>query len=217
MHKGVLIKFLDKILEGGEEPLMHRHIEMIEIAINANKELKKLVNGDRNRIEMVKVFAKESDDMAFKISNSISSGVISPNVIDSMLRLTRLEDNIVDSIYILAREVHRYSIPNKGAASKLQTNVMMMLEMADSSLQMLKRMLSSDDTIKIRRFRKEVAILEQDADDIKDSLLDEEYKSRIDYKAFLHIGEVAHAADDILDSCDDSAAMFLSIMLSIMT
>ena len=78
-------------------------------------------------------------------------------------------------------------------------------------------MFFSDDIVKIRAFRREIELLEQDCDDIKDALLDYEYKASMDYKTFLHIQEVAHKADNILDSCEDSADMFLSIMLSIMT
>ncbi len=196
---------------------MQQNVEIIDIAIKANKELQKIVEGDTKVIERVRVLEKESDDKAFMLSSSISSGVVSPNVIDDMLTLINLEDNIVDSIYNLARETLRYRIPNKKTNAMLQKNVMAMLDMTDSALQVMKKMLSSDDTVKIKEFRREIELLEQEGDEVKDSLLDNEYKNDMDFKTFRHIEEVAHKADDILDSCEDSSDMFLSIMLSIMT
>jgi uncharacterized protein Yka (UPF0111/DUF47 family) len=196
---------------------MQQNVGIIETAIEANKELQKLVKGQTERIKRIRALERESDAKAFRLSSAISSGVVSPNVIDDMLTLINLEDNIVDSVYNLARETLRYRIPDRKTKEMLQNSVMAMLEMADSALQIMKMMFSSDDIVRIKKFRREIEVLEQKGDEIKDSLLDNEYKDRMTYKTFLHIEEVAHKADDILDSCEDSADMFLSIMLSIMT
>ncbi len=217
LYVGVNIKFLDKLLEGGEEKIMQQNAELIEIAIAANKELQKLIKGDAKVIDQVKALRRASDEKAFALSSSISSGVVSPNIIDNMLALINLEDNIVDAIYNVARETLRYKIPDRKTALMLQRDVLAMLSMNDSALRVMKKMLLSDDIVKIKAFRREIELLEQQDDDIKDSLLDNEYKSGMDYKTFLHIKDVAHTADDILDGCEDSADMFLSIMLSIMT
>jgi uncharacterized protein Yka (UPF0111/DUF47 family) len=196
---------------------MRQNMGIIETAMEANKELQKLVEGKIKSIDRMRDLEMESDRKVFRLSSAISSGAISPNVIDDLLVLTHKEDNIVDSMYNLAREELRYGIPDKKTAAMLKQNVLTMLVMVGSALQVMKEMLSSDDVAKIRAFRKEIEVLEQDGDDIKDALLDYEYKTSMDYKTFLHIEEVAHKADDILDSCEDSADMFLSIMLSIMT
>ena len=91
---------------------MRQNIVIIEAALKANKELQKLVEG-KTGIDRVRALEIESDKKVFQLSNSISSGAVSPNMIDNMLVLTHQEDNIVNSMYNLARESLRYRIPDR--------------------------------------------------------------------------------------------------------
>ena len=50
---------------------------------------------------------KKSDEIAFKISEDITSGAISPNIIDSLLKSVQVADDIVDLYYYLSRELER--------------------------------------------------------------------------------------------------------------
>jgi len=214
---GAEIGFLDKVLNGREEKAIRDNIGIIKTAMEANMELQKLISGRAKGINKIRELEKESDNKAFLLSNAISSGAVSPNVIDDMLVLINAEDNIVDSIYNLSRELARYSIPDKKTDKMIRGRVMEMLKLVHLALHALERMLSSDNTEKIKQLRKEIEVFEEKGDDIKDSLLDYEYKNSMNYKTFLHILEVAHRADNILDACEDSADMFLSVMLSIMS
>lgn len=217
LSQGAEIGVLDRILKGGEERAIRDNIGIIKTAIEANRELQKLIKSDSKKIDRIRELEKESDSKAFTLSSAMSAGAVSPNVLDDMLTLVDMEDNIVDSIYNLSRELVRYKIPNRRTDKMVKEKVLTMLGMADSALGEMQKMLSSDDTDKIQQFRKKIEVLEELTDDIKDSMLDYEYKNDMDYKTFLHISEVAHKADNILDACEDSADMFLSVMLSIMT
>ena len=58
----------------------------------------------------VKALEKKSDEIAFKITEDITSGAISPNVIDNLLECVQLADDIVDTYYYISREIDRMAI-----------------------------------------------------------------------------------------------------------
>jgi uncharacterized protein len=211
------MKIFDKLFEGGEEDIVKGSEEIIGIARQANRELLKLVNGSSRDINPIKALEKESDRKVFQLQQKITSGAVSPNVIDDMLKLIDLEDSIVDSIYNLARELVRYDLPDQKAKALLQSSMASTIEMVEGALAALQKMTASSDISSIRACRADIEALEQKEDDIKDSLLDYVYRDGNDYKSFHHINEVAHKADDILDNCEDASDMFLSIMLSVMS
>ena len=211
------MKLFDKLFKGGEEDIIGSTQEIIKLAKESNKELLKLVSGDRQDITAIKSLEKESDKKVFQLIQKITSGAVSPNIIDDMLKLMDMEDNIVDSIYNLAREIVRYDIPDKKAKKLLQNSIISTIQMVDSALDALQKMTASSDLESIRAYRSDIETFEQKEDDIKDSLLDYVYNNGDDFKAFHYMTEVAHRADNILDACEDASDMFLSIMLSVMS
>jgi len=50
----------------------------------------------------VRALEKKSDEIAFKLNEDITSGAISPNLIDDLIESTHLADNIVDIIFYLS-------------------------------------------------------------------------------------------------------------------
>ncbi len=211
------MKIFDKLFEGGEESIIGGSLEIIRIAKEANKELLKLVNSNGNDINPIKTLERESDRKVFQLQQKITSGAVSPNIIDDMLKLIDLEDSIVDSIYNLARELVRYNLPDQKANDLLKKSMADTIQMVDGALVALEKMSSSSNIEVIRTERGEIEALEQQGDDIKDALLDYVYRDLNDFKSFHHINESAHKADDILDDCEDASDMFLSIMVSVMS
>lgn len=211
------MRLFDKLFKGGEEDIIGSTEEIIKLAKESNKELLKLVNGDRNDITTIKALEKESDKKVFLLTQKITSGAVSPNILDDMLKLMDMEDNIVDSIYNLAREIVRYDVPDKKAKKLLQNCITSTIQMVDSALDAMQKMTASSNIEEIRQYRSDIEALEQKEDDIKDSLLDYVYNDGNEFKSFHYITEVAHRADNILDACEDASDMFLSIMLSVMS
>ena len=208
---------LDRIFSGGEYKIMEEIGEIASIAQKANNELLNVVKSSDHGIEKVKLLEEESDQKVFALSNLISSGAISPNVLSDMLALVEKEDDIVDAIFNLAREIRRYKLPNKKLAAMIRHDIITTTELVESALVELAKMEKSGDIAKIKECRKVIEGLERQEDEIKDGLLDYIYKNEVDFKTFNYITEIAHKCDDILDNCEDSADMFMSIMVSIMT
>ncbi len=207
---------LRNLLEGGEQNIVHRCNGIVLLAKRANKEVRPLIAGSGSA-KIIKGIEEESDDVAFEIMNIVTGGGVAPNLIDDFLELIDKEDSIVDSIYNLARELMRYKIKNAKVRSVLANRVEKMSGLADSALQALYSMQESDKLGEIKKFRAEIEKLEEEGDDLKDSLFDMAYESEKDFKAFYHIFEVAHEADNVLDNCEDSSDMYLTIMSSILT
>lgn len=204
-----------RIFEGGEENIISEYSKIISLAMEANTLVKKTINKDGD-VSSIKQVERDSDAQAFRLSGLIVGGGIVPNLIDNMLALVISEDSIVDSISNLSKELHRYKT-KKNIDEKLKKGLYDISILADSALETLARMHKSDKLSEIKRLRQKVKLYEQQGDDIKDGLLDFAYTAKCDFKTFHHIVEAAHLGDDILDSCEDSSDLYLTIMSSIIT
>ncbi|MGC8548007.1 MAG: DUF47 domain-containing protein [Candidatus Micrarchaeia archaeon] len=207
--------FLKDFFEGGEEGILKRCNTIIDLAQKANKEV--LLVPQTLDISKVRDIEKNSDEVVFNIANLVTSGGIAPNIIDDVLQLINTEDSIVDSIYNLARELVRYRTSNKEAASRLKKSFEKMNALAGAAIGLLHRMQASDRIGEVKQLRKEIEQLEEKGDEIKDSLFDFAYTSRIDFKTFYHTFEIAHLLDDVLDNCEDASDIYLTIVSSLIT
>ena len=164
---------------------------------------------------------KKSDEIAFKISEDITSGAISPNIIDNLLNCVQTADDIIDTYYYISRELNRmaraYSVGFQEHADwdSVYEN---MLALAEKSLLSLKQALSSSDISEILRIRKEVEDIEEHGDDIKDQGFDRLYSiaPKLHFLEFYHFQELLHKCDDILDSCEDFSDLIVSVVTSIL-
>ena len=61
------------------------------------------------------------------------------------------------------------------------------------------------------------SVLEEEGDDVKDSMLDELYGSweKLDYASFHNYLEITIEADDILDLCEDASDLVIAVMKSL--
>ncbi|MGC8662563.1 MAG: DUF47 domain-containing protein [Candidatus Micrarchaeia archaeon] len=210
------MNFVESVLEGGEQKIILKFNDIVRIGIKASEALEELIasGGD---IKKIRALEKDSDDIAFEITKDITSGAIAPNLIDNMLDLVNKEDNIIDCEYNLARELLRYNINNRRLDKKIKLKLIEMTRLARSALLIMEKMHKSDKINEISTYRKEIEKLEEAGDEIKDGLFDDVYKEKLDFKTFYHIMELAHQADDILDNCEDSSDIFLTIMSSIIS
>jgi len=206
---------LKDFFEGGEEGVLRRCNTIIDLAIRANKEIGNIESS--KDISKIREIEKNSDDVVFTITSLVTSGGVAPNLIDDMLQLIDKEDSIVDSIYNLARELLRYNIPEKAVASTVAKKIGEMNIIADTALKLLRKIQANDNIVEIKGLRKQIELLEEKGDEIKDSLFDYAYSSKLSFKSFYHIFELAHKADDILDNCEDASDMYLTIVSSIIT
>ena len=213
----VWMGILDYLLkEGAEQKAFERSKNIIMHATKANALLKDIVNGSSN-ISGVRKLGKESDKEVFEIVNSITAGAIAPNLIEPMRRFVRREDEIVDHMFSLARALVRYRIKDKRVSSYANRRLMELNGLTYAALKDLHEMQKSDEIKAIGKLRTKIVDIEQAGDDIKDEMLTFAYSSKIDYKTFNHLLDVAYLTDDILDACEGASDMYFSIMLSILT
>jgi len=211
-----LADILRSILEGGERSVVAKFNAIIEIGLKASNELDTLIKNGGG-IESIKELEKRSDIVAFNITNMITSGGIAPNLIDNMLELAEKEDNIIDSMYNLARELLRYNVKGKRLSHAIKEGLERINKLAYKALLIMEKMHNSDSLEEIKRFRSSIEKLEEEGDEIKDSFFDLAYRKGSDFKTFYHIIELFHKADDMLDNCEDSSDIYLTIMSSIIS
>jgi hypothetical protein len=177
--------------------------------------------GIKDAMHSVQLIEKKSDEIAFKISEDITSGAISPNIIDNLLECVQVADDIVDVYFYLSRELNRmtkaYSAGFETREADWDSVYGNMLDLAEKALIKLKQALSTSYVTEILQLRKEIEALEEQGDDIKDQGFDRLYgiSPKLHYLQFYHYSELLHKCDDILDSCEDLADLIVSVVTSI--
>ena len=211
----------------GEKNIFSELTQIINIAAEANTHVSNMFKIGYEEKELtvalhaVQRLEKNSDELAFKISEDITSGAISPNIIDNLLECVQVADDIVDIYYYVGRELNRmarvYSAGFQEHNAEWDSVYENMLTLAEKSLLKLKQALSTSNIDEILELRKEIEKIEEQGDDIKDAGFDNLYNitSKLHYLEFYHYSDVLHKCDDILDSCEDFSDLIVSIVTSI--
>jgi len=222
------LKSIKGILVVGEKNIFSELNQIVCIALEANTLLTKMFKmaySDSQLTEAlhsVQALQKRAADAAFKCSEDITGGAVSPNVIDSLLRCVQLAADIVHTNLHISRELARMA---KAYAAGLEMHHAdwdsvfgNMLALAEESLLKLKQTLSSSDVSEILRLAKEVQALEEQGDDIKDQGFDRLYEiaPQLNYLEFYHYQRLLHNCEDILNACGDLSALIVSVVTSIL-
>ncbi len=221
------MKSIKGIFVVGEKNIFSEIAQVIAVASEANPIVLSMFKmGYRDKqltgvMHSVQLLEKKSDEIAFKISEDITSGAISPNIIDNLLSCVHIADDIVDVYYYISRELNRmsraYSTGFEIQEANWDSVYEKMLTVADTSLQKIKQALSSSNITEILALRKEIEALEEQGDDIKDQGFDRLYSlaPKLHYVQFYHYSELLHKCDDILDDCEDLSDLIVSVVTSI--
>lgn len=223
------LKSLKGILVVGEKNIFSELAQIIAIATEANTITKivfKIGYNDHalsENMHAIRTLEKKSDEIAFKLTEDITSGAVSPNLIDNLIECVHVADNIVDIYYYLSRELCRmskadpvdFAVHQEAEWVALYEN---MFALADKSLAKLKQALSTGSVPEILLLRKDIEALEEQGDDIKDAGFDKLYAlaPRLHFLQFYHYSELLHKCDDILDSCEDLSDLIVSVVTSIL-
>ena len=222
------LKSLKGILVVGERNIFIELTQIVGIATESNALVSKMFKMDYKENELtqilheVQLLEKKSDEIAFKISEDITGGAISPNILDNLLECVQMADDIVDTYYYVGREINRMARAYSAGFQKNETNwdtvYENMLALAEKSLSKLKQALSSSNISEILEMRKEIEALEEQGDDVKDAGFDRLYRitSKLHYLEFYHYSELLHKCDDVLDSCEDFSDLIVSVVSSIL-
>jgi hypothetical protein len=223
------MKSIRSIFLVGEKNIFGELAQIIAIAEEANAALSETLSEDQDEatldrsLQAIRLLEKKTDDIAFKVSEDITTGAVSPNTLDNLLESVHIADNIVDIYYYQSRELcrmYRAKFPYSEALEEKEWFSLFkgMLDLADKALSRVKQILSISDLTEILELRKEIEALEEQGDDIKDKGFDWLYNNArsMHYLQFYHYSELLHKFDDILDSCEDLSDLLLSIITSIL-
>jgi uncharacterized protein Yka (UPF0111/DUF47 family) len=223
------VKNFKHIFVVGEQNIFGEIAQMIAIAEETNKLLDHMLSECQNEktldldMQAVRILEKKSDDIAFKVNEDITTGAVSPNIIDHLLECVHVADDIVDNYYYQSRQISRMckaKFPYSDAPQEAEWTALFksMLVLAGQALTKVKTTLSLSDLSEILKLRKEIESLEQQGDDIKDKGFDWLYHEapRMHYLQFYHYSEMLHKFDDILDGCEDLSDLILSVITSIL-
>ena len=221
------LKNLKGILVVGEKNIFRQLNQIFAIATEANTILTNMFKTGYKEKELtenmhaIQILEKKSDEIAFKISEDITGGAISPNIIDNLLECVQMADDIIDTYYYISRELNRmaraYSPNFQEHYADWGSVYLNMLLLAEKAILNLKHALSSSDISEILRMRKEIEDIEQQGDEIKDQGFDRLYRiaPKLHFLEFFHYQELLHKSDDILDSCEDFSDLMVSVVTSI--
>ena len=222
------MKSIKGVFVVGEKTIFSELTQIVDIATESNRIVSGMFRMNYKLKELtealhgVQLLEKRSDEVAFKISEDVTGGAISPNVIDSLLESVQTADDTVDTHYYIARELHRmakaYSSGFEMHHGDWDSVYEDMLALSATSLSKLKQLLSSSNMTEILALRKEIESLEEQGDDIKDQGFDRLYSvtPKLHYLEFSHYQELLHKCDDILDSCEDLSDLIVSVVTSIL-
>jgi uncharacterized protein len=221
------LKSLKRVLVIGEQNIFNELTQIVAIAKQANALMMEMLKDSSaetldDNMQTIRQLEKKSDEVAFKVGEDITTGAVSPNIIDNLLAAVHLADDIVDLYYYLSRELYRMSkakFPYSEATEETEWTALFksMLDLADDALTKLKEAFLISDLGELLQLRKEIEVLEEQGDDIKDEGFDRLYceAPSIHYLQFYRYTELLHKFDDILDSCEDLSDLIVSIITSI--
>jgi uncharacterized protein Yka (UPF0111/DUF47 family) len=223
------VKSFKRILVVGEENIFGELSQIIVIAAEANTILYNMLSDCKNEkcldtgMQAIRVLENKSDNIAFKVNEDITTGAVSPNILENLLECVHVADDIVDTYYYQSREISRMYKAKFPYSEEIEdaewiATFKSMLELAEKALGKVKQTLLISDLSEILQLRKEIEALEQQGDEIKDKGFDVLYHEapHIHYLQFYHYSELLHKFDDILDGCEDLSDLVLSVITSIL-
>jgi uncharacterized protein Yka (UPF0111/DUF47 family) len=223
------VKSFKRVLVVGEKSIFDELSQIIVIAAEVNSLLFNMLGRCKDEramekgLHVIHILEKKSDNLAFKVNENITAGAVSPNILDSLLEAVNVADDIVDTQYYQSRELCRMYKAKFPYSEEIEEKEWIalfesMLVLAKEALIKVKQILSMTNLSEILALRKEIEVLEQQGDELKDHGFDALYREApmMHYLQFYHYSELLHKFDDILDGCEDLSDLILSIITSIL-
>lgn len=221
-------KFLKKIMVVGEKSILQQLTSFTDkagIAAGLLKQMLIIDDGKKGEInEQIKQLEKDADDLAMSVKQQITGGAISSNLMDNLMMLVETCDDLLDKSYFISREIkrvhenaHKFDEPSKEMLTKGYDVCTKMLEVSVVALKDVRVLLDAKDTKVMTEARNRIEKMEEQVDDLKDNLIDDLYRAsdNLPYLIFIHLTELVHKLDDMLDDCEDISDLVHTIDVSI--
>ncbi len=134
-------------------------------------------------------------------------------------RLADNVDSILDRAHALSRQLRRVTRRPLREAKEFDSDIrkerISLIEIGLAQLRMFRKLLNTAGSNRSQAIdlARQIESLEEQGDDVKDSMLDEIYGSweKLDYASFHNYLETTIEADDILDLCEDASDLVMAI------
>lgn len=220
--------FLKKIMVVGERNVLQQLTSFTDMAQTAALELKEMLriedDGKGERNEKIKNLEKKADEISMSIKQQITGGAISSNLMDNLITLVETCDDLLDRSYFISREIkrvhenaHKFDEATTGLLKDGYDVCRRILDVTSDALKQVEILLEATDARKIDDARGRIEKMEEEVDDMKDNLIDRLYANSdgIPYIVFIHLTELVHKLDDMLDDCEDISDLVHTIKVSI--
>lgn len=221
-------KFLKKIMVVGEKSILQQLTKYVEMATTASlllRDMFSLEDGKKVSInERIKQIEKDADELSMSMRQQITGGAISSNLMDDLITLVETCDDLLDKSYFISREIkrvhentHKFDDQSREVLAKGYGVCREMIDFTLEALKDVKIVLEARDTKLMVDARDRIEKIEEKVDDLKDNLIDELYGAAdtLPYIIFIHLTELVHKLDDLLDDCEDISDLVHTIDLSI--
>jgi uncharacterized protein Yka (UPF0111/DUF47 family) len=169
--------------------------------------------------ERINLLEKDGDRIAQSLEEMIGRGSMTASLDYDFARLADNVDSILDRAHGLSRQLRRVTRRPLREAKEFDSDFrkeqISLIEIGLAQLRIFRKLLNtagSDRNTAIDLAR-QIESLEEQGDDVKDSMLDEIYGSweKLDYASFHNYLETTIEADDILDLCEDASDLVMAI------
>ena len=169
--------------------------------------------------ERINVLEKDGDAITQSFEEMLGRGSMTASLDYDFGRLADNVDSILDRAHGLSRQLRRVTRRPLREAKEFDMDIrkeqISLIEIGLAQLQMFRRLLNvaGSDRDRAIELDREIERLEEQGDDVKDSMLDEIYGSweKLDYASFHNYLETTIEADDILDLCEDASDLVMAI------
>ncbi len=221
--------FLRRLLVvGGERSVLEEMTEYIPLSKEASECIRTMLSKREQDLkpenERVRALERQADEISMKIKHEITSGAISSNVMDNLIELVEKCDDLLDQSYYISREIKRMgprlkvqNDASRNAVDHAYTVFANMIEIHLRALDHVRIAFTGRQIAEVQAARHEIEKLEEQVDEMKDNLIDSLYEMSqyVSYIVFLHLTELTHKIDDLLDDCEDIADLVQTVRLSV--
>ncbi len=201
----------------GEENIIKESSKMMDVAKLMNDEAKVIFKNESGSHQKIKEYEELGDTYVLSLLESITSGSISPNLLDDFVKYIDKEDDILDFTSNLVQEFLMYKPIEPEAQQLILKSLNNFSELNEKAIYLLKNMQSTDNRKNLKELHAEIKKVEREGDNIKDRMFKSAYDLNLSYKTFYHIIQLAHYADDILDSFEDASDLLITIVFSLLS
>ncbi|SRR6266571_2493670 len=199
-------------LAGLAEEALQLLIKMLASPSNVLKDIESYT-------ERINVLEKEGDKITQSFEEMLGRGSLTASLDYDFGRLADNVDSILDRAHAFSRQLRRVTRrplrETKEFDSDIRKEQISLFEIGLAQLRLFRKLLDTagSDRDQAIELAHEIEHLEEEGDDVKDSMLDEIYGSweKLDYASFHNYLETTIEADDVLDLCEDASDIVMAI------